>query len=340
MNGFWLALRPAALRLARWFVPVAALTLLLPFLLDTVPEAEGAPLALWLHVPAAIWCALTGALLLDSWPTFGRERAGAAWLERIPGESARAAAAFAVHLLLAAAGLALLGLLFSLALGWRDSAPPPAHAEVPLTPRNGEYLDQQRTHLELSQLPDGTRGLRLHPRALLPSSGDLQPARIQVHAGAAALLDTPLQIHGNDAPVELPLPAGTTEVRLERLPEPGLALWFPPGSLRAVTGAAHAAGWNAALAALQWLLPAVGCAACVWLLRRRLSLPLLHLTWLLLLLAAAFAPGRSPMSEGMRALASGRWLGAEPLTTLLLWGVFCAMTAPLLAVWLLQRRLA
>jgi hypothetical protein len=333
-----IALRPAWPRLALALSPPLLLAFALPFVVSLGPERGGsAPLAPWLHAPALLWCAAFVRIALDAWPTFGRDRPGAGWIERVPREPLRAAAACLLLLPAAAAGLALVALPFAAAAALRGHPLPAAYPHRPLAVAGDARLDLMHRDLAV-QLPPGATRLRLQPDALLATGGIWAPAQLRVTLDERPLHDGWLAIDAHRSVVELELPAGAAgRLRIERQATPGILVAFPAGSIEAVAGDAPRAGaLHAMLACGHWLLPLLLALGSALLLRRVVLLPLLHGMLVLLLLALALAPEPLPMAPALRAVADGRWPGVAPLIRSIGCGLLVAMTLwavpPLLAL--------
>src|SRR5262245_9599185 len=213
----------------------AAAVLMRPALPGAGPEA-GATVVLWMHLPAALACLASIAHLLETWPTLARGRPGGelvarALSTRLSGAGMAALGALlGLGLVLTGVGAAFPG--FARLLGREVPAPREAVGFRVLGPG---LLDAERPRLVL-RASHATKlaELRLAPLGLFPRDGVVVPARVRVLAGGerGRVLRDALEVGGgSDADAVRFDPVEIEELVLERLPGPGVPLFFPPDAV-------------------------------------------------------------------------------------------------------------
>jgi hypothetical protein len=267
-------------------------------------ELSTGQLSYALHLSAFSVALAASQKVIDFWPLFARDAAGADFVRRQQkGPFHGSLAAGAGSLAAAAACLLLLALATAALL-------PEQRAHRRLQPQSQPLLDGAVTSADFA-LGAAASELRLRPVVLLPPAAP-EAARIEVLADGAPLLPEPFAVLGDRQLMRIPLDGRRLDVVTVRRTAGNLPLLFPEGSVTAPSATTMPRAAAAAMALLLWLLPQALALAVAWLLAPLLGRPVALVAAAAAMLVQTLG-ANGPASAGVTALLRGQWLPTEPV---------------------------
>jgi hypothetical protein len=301
----------------RWLTPGAA-----PEQVDRVAAAP------WLHLPMFALAAAVCATALETWPTFARDRPGAAWVLRLQTGPLRGCGAAA-----AGALCALLPCLVAIGAvaAWSIPGMPAPRAHFVLAAGGDAVLDDATGALSFAGPAEPCAELRLRPVAVLPRDVAPVPTTLRIEIDGAPDAGGTVSVSGTNQLVRVPLHGAVARtVRVHRQ-SGNLPLLFPRGSAQVVGLSERSTVANGTIAAAHYLLPAFLALALAMLGSTALSLPV-NLALVLGTLLLTTLGSVLPTGAAVDALLRGRWLPAENLLQPALPALAMGATAIALAV--------
>ena len=323
---------------ARLSLPAILLLLLTALVTSTLDTLDGVAVdstGMWLHLPAMLLSAVAIAAVLDGWPLFGRDRQGAALLERLPTGpldgcgSASAGGIAALGLFLGAAG-ALFGAWTSDRTQVERRITLDADGQRALA-RAGDEL-----RLLLSE-PTEIRAVKLRPRAFYPPGGVFEPVALEVALDGEVITGEPRAVLGLGQPLDLRFtPRVVSEIVLRSIGDAGPRLTLPDGSAVVFRTGRGSAVVNAILASLSYLYPAGLALLLACLLRRHVMLGVAIVLALAALLLATLT-GFTPNGDAVHSYARGLWILDQGTLGVGFPSLSGTVVVMLLAVWVGRR---